>query len=107
MVSHISGPAVTITANDPSNPEYVYQRRKAIIEAIAFEWDIEDAKCQDLEKIIETKREELEKLEDELTEAEGMADALKDAANNIHGTLTFENQARLIQETDYSEFLSL
>lgn len=90
---------------DPLNAEFSFERRKKILRALQYEFELEETEYQHLTAEVELLRQEADETEEQASRHERNAEALDDAMDFIIQSLTDEQQ-KLIENTTFSEFIA-
>jgi hypothetical protein len=90
MVQSIQPPLVCLL-----HPDSVYQRRRRLLEALAFEKKLEQDAFKDLDAQCDIQQAKLEELEEERNDREFTASCLDDAMDALRGSFTVDEITEL------------
>ncbi len=82
---------------DPLDPDYTFERRKRIHDAIAYEFDLEAKTIERLAAAKAAVEGQLTKIEEELGDHETSRDALQEAGDALVASLSLEQQVEMHQ----------
>lgn len=76
-------------------PEAIFARRQAIITAIKYEYDLEDAALEKEEEVLEKLESRIQAVEEAIALRREIMDALESASDNMLDTLTLDQRSEV------------